>query len=67
MKNNKVLCEISRKNQQSTEVQQLEKEFPNLFRRNGRVKNHEIKIEMKEAARIHNKKAAEFQFSYKSK
>ena len=50
---NESACEISPEEKRSPEVQQLEVEFPNSFKRKkGRVKNYEIKIKMKEDAKI---------------
>ena len=41
---NKVICEISPENQQNPQVQQLQGEVPNLFRRKGRVKNCKLEL-----------------------
>ena len=39
----------SHEEKRSPEIRQLEGEFPNLFKRKGRVKNYVIKIKMKGA------------------
>ena len=44
--------EISPEEKISPEVQQIMREFPELFKRKGRVKDYEIKIDMKENAKI---------------
>ena len=36
------ICEVNPGNQKSPQVQQLQWEFPKLFKRKGRVKNYEI-------------------------
>ena len=48
--------EISPEEKISPEVQQIMQEFPNLFKRKGRVKNYEIKIDMKQDAKITQQK-----------
>ena len=48
--------EISPEKSLNPEVQQLVGEFPNLFKRKGRVKNYEIKIKMKDDVRISQQK-----------
>ena len=48
--------EISPEEQISPEVQQIMREFPELFKRKGRVKDYEIKIDMKENAKITQQK-----------
>ena len=50
--------EVNPENQQSpaAKVQQLQREFPKLFERKGRVKNYEIKITMKDDAKITQQK-----------
>ena len=50
------ICEISPGEKQNPEVQQLVREFPKLFCRKGRVKNYEIKIKMKNDAKITQQK-----------
>ena len=52
------ICEISPEENQNSEVQQLVREFPKLFRRKSRVKNYEIKIkiEIKNDAKITQQK-----------
>ena len=50
------VCEISPEKKQKPEVQQLVREFPKLFCRKGRVKNYEIKIKMKNDAKITQQK-----------
>ena len=47
-----LICEVSPENQERPQVQQLQREVPILFKRKGRVKNYEIKITMKEDAKI---------------
>ena len=59
--------EVKPENQQSSQVQQLQREFPNLFKRKGRVKNYEIKLTMKDNAKITQQKDVEFLSSYKTK
>ena len=49
------------------EVQQFIGEFPKLFKRRGHVKNYEIKINMKNNAKFHNRKVEEYRFNFKSK
>ena len=44
--------EISPEEKISPEVQQIMREFPELFKRKGRVKDYEIKIDMKENSKI---------------
>ena len=48
----KPVCKISPEKKQNPEVQQLVREFPKLFCRKGRVKIYEIKIKMKNDAKI---------------
>ena len=48
--------EVNPENKQSPQVQQLQGEFPKLFKRKGRVKNYEIKITMKDNAKITQQK-----------
>ena len=48
--------EVNPENQQSPQVQQLQREFPKLFKRKGRVKNYEIKTTMKDDANITQQK-----------
>ena len=48
--------EVNPENQQSPQVQQLQGEFPKLFKRKGRVKNYEIKITMEDNAKITQQK-----------
>ena len=48
--------EISPEEKINPEVQQIMREFPELFKRKGRVKDNEIKIEMKENAKITQQK-----------
>ena len=48
--------EISPEEKISPEVQQIMREFPELFKRKGRVKDYEIKIDMKENAEITQQK-----------
>ena len=43
-------------NKLSRDAQQLVQEFPNLFKRRGRVNNYKIKIEMKDSTRITQQK-----------
>ena len=43
-------------NKLSRDAQQLVQEFPNLFKRRGRVNNYKIKIEMKDGTRITQQK-----------
>ena len=52
----KSVCEISPEEKRSPENKQLEGEFSNLIKRKGRVKNYEIKIKMKEGAKITQQK-----------
>ena len=54
--NGKIICEISPEEKQSPEVQQLIREFANMFRRKGRVKDFEIKIDVKSEAKITQQK-----------
>ena len=44
------------KNKLGRDAQQLVQEFPNLFKRRGRVNNYKIKIEMKDGTRITQQK-----------
>ena len=53
---NKLIREISSEEKRSPEIMQLGGEFPNLFKRKGRVKNYEIKFKMKEGAKITQQK-----------
>ena len=55
---NKSICEISLEEKQSLEIRQLEGEFPNLFKRKGRLRNYEIKIKMEEGAKILQQKGS---------
>ena len=48
--------EVNPENQQSPQVQQLQGEFPKLFKRKRRVKNYEIEITMKDNAKITQRK-----------
>ena len=48
--------EISPEKRLNPEVQQLVGEFPNLFKRKGRVKNYELKVKMKDDVRISQQK-----------
>ena len=48
--------EISPEEKISPEVQQIMREFPGLFKRKGRVKDYEIKFDMKENAKITQQK-----------
>ena len=48
--------EISPEEKPSPEVQQLMREFPKLFKRKGRVKDYEIKIDVKSEAKITQQK-----------
>ena len=48
--------EAESEGQLSPEIKQLIGDFPKLFTRNGRVKNYEIKIKMKDNARISQQK-----------
>ena len=48
--------EISPEEKISPEVQQMTREFPELFKWKGRVKHYEIKIDMKENAKITQQK-----------
>ena len=48
--------EVNPENQQNPQVQQRQREFPKLFKRKGRVKNYEIKITMKDDAKITQQK-----------
>ena len=40
----------------SAEAKQLSNEFPDLFKRNGRIKNHQVKINLKSDAKISQQK-----------
>ena len=51
-----VVNEISPEEKISPEVQQMTREFQELFKRKGRVKHYEIKIDMKENAKITQQK-----------
>ena len=54
---NNISQEIKQTEEQlSPEVKQIAEEFPNLFKRSGRVNNYKIKIEMKENAKITQQK-----------
>ena len=61
------VTEISPAEKISPEVKQIMREFPNLSKRKGRVKNHELQIDIRENAKIRNKKAVESHFNYRSK
>ena len=52
----KAVSEISPKENISPEIQQVMREFPDLFKRKARVKNYEIKIDMKDNAKISQQK-----------
>ena len=52
----KAINEISPEESISPEVQQIMREFPDLFKRKGRVKNYEIKNDMKNIAKISQQK-----------
>ena len=52
----KVINETGPEERVSTEVQQILREFPDLFKRKGRVKKYEIKIDMKDIAKISQQK-----------
>ena len=52
----KAINEISPQESISPEVKQIMREFPELFKRKGRVKNYEIKIDMKNNAKISQQK-----------
>ena len=54
--NSQIICEISPEEKQSPEVQQLIREFPKLFKGKGRVKDYEIKIDVKNDAKITQQK-----------
>ena len=56
----KAINEISPEKSISPEVQQIIREFPDLFKRKGRVKNYEIKIDMKDNAKISQQKGRRF-------
>ena len=47
------------------QVVRMAEEFPNLFKRKGRVNNYEIKIEMKKDAKVSQQKGDEYQFNCK--
>ena len=53
---NKLICEISPEEKRCPDIRQKEGEFPNLFKRKGRVKNYETKSEMEEGAKITQQK-----------
>ena len=53
---NKMVNEISPEEKPSPEVQQLMGEFPKLYKRKGRVKDYEIKIDVKSEAKITQQK-----------
>ena len=48
-----------------TEVKQLSNDFPELFERNGRIKNYDVKINLKSDEKLHSKKQGEFQYNCK--
>ena len=52
----KTICEISPEEKQSPEIKQLMGDFPKLFRDKGRVKEFEIKVNVKSEARITQEK-----------
>ena len=52
----KVMNDISPEESVSPAVQRIMREFPDLFKRKGRVKNYEIKIDMKDNAKIAQQK-----------
>ena len=52
----KAVSEISPEENISPEIQQVMREFPDLFKRKARVKNYEIKIDMKDNAKISQQK-----------
>ena len=55
---NKGECEVNsiEKEELSTETKQFCNEFPKLFKRNGKMKDHEIKIKLKPDAKITQQK-----------
>ena len=55
---NKGECEVNsiEKEELSTETKQFCNEFPKLFKRNGKIKDHEIKIKLKPDAKITQQK-----------
>ena len=44
----------------SAEAKQLSNEFPDLFKRNGRIKNHQVKFNLKSDAKIFQQKGRRF-------
>ena len=52
----KVMNEISPEESISPDVQQIMREFPDLFKRKGREKNYEIEIDVKDNAKISQQK-----------
>ena len=51
----------------SPEANQLVEEFPNLFKRRGRVNNCKIKIDMKDARASLSRKVVEYHYNCKTK
>ena len=56
MNSSKLISEISPEEKQSPEVQQLIREFPDLFQRKGRVEDYEITFVVKSEAKIRQQK-----------
>ena len=62
MNDAKVIKEISPEESISPEVQQLMREFSDLFKRKGRVKNYEINIDTKDNAKVSQQKGRRIPF-----